>query len=158
MKIELSSDLSQLNKIDAIIEQICNDYQLYDTYFGCLSMAVHEAAKNAMIHGNKMDASKKVSLEFALSFDEIGIFVSDEGSGFDFEQELLLLNSHPKGNGLEIIKLTSDAFEFSNHGATLEMKFNVVNDSQYKMNEKRRAKLMDSKKQLIKQGIKKNAE
>lgn len=158
MKIELNSDLSQLNKIDSIIEQICKDYKLYDTYYGCLSMAIYEAAKNAMIHGNKMDASKKISIEFALSFDEIAISVSDQGKGFNFEKELLLLNSNPTGNGLEIIQLTSDAFEYSNHGSTLEMKFNVVNDSQFKMNEKRRAKLMESKKQSAKQGIKKNAE
>lgn len=158
MKIELSSDFDQLNKIDTIIEQICNDYQLYDTYYACLSMAINEAVKNAMIHGNKMDASKKVSIEFSLSSDEISVSVNDQGKGFDFEEELLLLNTNPTGNGLEIIQLTSDALKFSNNGSTLEMKFNVVNDSQFKMNEKRREKLMDSKKQSTKQGIKKNAE
>ncbi len=156
MKIELNSDLNQLNKIDSIVEQICKDYQLYDTYFGCLSMSIHEAVKNAMIHGNKMDSSKLVILEFSFSSEEISITVADQGNGFDFQQELLLLNTMPKGNGLEIIKLTSDSLNFSNNGSVLEMKFNVVQDSQFKMNEKRRAKLMETKNQSINQGVKKN--
>ena len=158
MKIELSSDLSQLNQIDAIVEQICEDYQLYETYHGCLTMDLYEAVKNAIIHGNKMDYSKNVILEFSLSHDDISILVSDQGDGFDFNKELDSLTQNPKGNGLEIIKLTSDFLEFSNNGSTLEMKFHVLGDTQFKMNEKRRATLLDSKKQSVKQGVKKDAE
>jgi serine/threonine-protein kinase RsbW len=157
MKIELSSDFSQLNQIDAIVEQICEDYQLYDTYHGCLSMALHEAVKNAMIHGNKMDFSKKVILEFSLSQDDISIKVSDQGEGFNFQKEIELLDSCPKGNGLEIMQLTSDSLEFTNHGSTIEMKFQVIHDTQFKMNEKRRSKLMDSSKQSVNQGVKRDA-
>jgi serine/threonine-protein kinase RsbW len=157
MKIEISSDLSQLNQIDSIVERICEDYQLFDTYHGCLTMAIQEAVKNAIIHGNKMDSSKKVSVEFSLSDEDISVFVSDQGEGFDFQKEIESLSHSPKGNGLEIMKLTSDGLEFSNNGSTVEMSFNVVHHSQYKMNEKRRAALLDTKKQTVNQGIKRDA-
>lgn len=158
MKIELTSELTSLYKIDKIVEQISDEYQLNDTYFGCLTMAVQEGVKNAIIHGNQLNKEKIVSVEFDFNFSSISCIISDQGQGFDFEEELTKLNTNPTGNGLEIIKLTSDQFSFSNNGSTIEMTFEMVNNDQHKINEKRRSMFLDAKLQKTKQGVKRNVE
>lgn len=156
MKIELTSELSSLNKIEKIVEKINDEYQLNDTYFGCLSMAVHEAVKNAIVHGNKLDKEKIVTVDFNLDYGIINCIVSDCGEGFNYEEELSKQN--PTGRGLEIISLTVDGVSFSNNGSTIEMKFELANNDQIHVNEKRRSMLLNSKLQKIKQGVKRNAE
>jgi len=156
MKIELTSELSSLNKIEKIVEKINDEYQLNDTYFGCLSMAVHEAVKNAIVHGNKLDKEKIVTVDFNLDYGIINCIVSDCGEGFNYEEELSKQN--PTGRGLEIISLTVDGVSFSNNGSTIEMKFDLANNDQIHVNEKRRSMLLNSKLQKIKQGVKRNAE
>lgn len=156
MKIELTSELSSLNNIEKIVEKINDEYQLNDTYFGCLSMAVHEAVKNAIVHGNKLDKEKIVTVDFNLDYGIINCIVSDCGEGFNYEEELSKQN--PTGRGLEIISLTVDGVSFSNNGSTIEMKFDLANNDQIHVNEKRRSMLLNSKLQKIKQGVKRNAE
>ncbi len=158
MKIELTSELSSLQKIEKIVEKINDEYQLNDTYFGCLSMAVQESVENAIVHGNKLDKEKIVSVEFDLDYGIITCSVSDEGSGFDFLEEIKKLEHNPTGKGLEIISLTTDNVIFLNNGSTIEMKFEMSNSDQYKVNEKRRSMMMDAKLQKSKQAIKRNAE
>lgn len=156
MKIELTSELSSLYNIEKIVEKINDEYQLNDTYFGCLSMAVHEAVKNAIVQGNKLDKEKIVTVDFNLDYGIINCIVSDCGEGFNYEEELSKQN--PTGRGLEIISLTVDGVSFSNNGSTIEMKFDLANNDQIHVNEKRRSMLLNSKLQKIKQGVKRNAE
>lgn len=158
MKIELTSELSSLNKIEKIVEKISDEYQLNDTYFGCLSMAVHEAVKNAIVHGNKLEREKIVTVEFQLDYGIINCSVLDCGQGFNYEEELSKLNQNPTGKGLEIISLASDNISFSNNGSLIEMKFDVNNNDHININEKRRSMLLNTKLQNTKQGIKSNAQ
>lgn len=158
MKIELTSELSSLQKIEKIVEKISDEYQLNDTYFGCLSMAVQEAVENAIVHGNKLDKEKIVSVEFQLDYGIINCIVTDCGTGFNFEEEFKKMNKTPTGKGLEIINLITDNINFSNNGSTIEMKFEMTNNDQHKVNEKRRSMMLDARLQKSKQGIKRNAE
>ena len=45
-------------------------------------MAIDEALTNAMVHGNHMDAAKRVTVEVFAENDRWGIAIEDEGSGF----------------------------------------------------------------------------
>jgi serine/threonine-protein kinase RsbW len=47
------------------------------------SMALHEALTNAIRHGNRLDASKKVTVEVAIDPHEAVFTITDEGHGFD---------------------------------------------------------------------------
>ena len=48
-----------------------------------ISMAVREAAVNAVLHGNAYDPSKKVTLAFERTADDLVIVVRDQGKGLD---------------------------------------------------------------------------
>ncbi len=48
-----------------------------------VSLALEEALRNAVLHGNRQRFSKKVRLEVFHTDSELGFLISDEGSGFD---------------------------------------------------------------------------
>jgi serine/threonine-protein kinase RsbW len=50
-----------------------------------IDMAVREGIANAVIHGNKLDEAKLVTIKITRSADSLEIIVRDQGSGFDVE-------------------------------------------------------------------------
>lgn len=88
-------------------------------------VAFEEALRNAMLHGNKMDAQKKVLVEAEMSEEKVKICVSDEGAGFDPEkipdptdEENILKTS---GRGVYIIRHFMDEVKYENGGRKVSM-------------------------------------
>jgi serine/threonine-protein kinase RsbW len=80
-----------------------------------ISMAVREAAVNAVLHGNAYDPGKKVSLDFETTVDDLIITIRDQGKGMDLEKipdplapENLLKTS---GRGIFLIRSFMDEVE-----------------------------------------------
>ena len=48
-----------------------------------IHLAAEEAIVNAIVHGNKLDPTKKVHVECEISTAVVRILISDEGAGFD---------------------------------------------------------------------------
>lgn len=48
-----------------------------------LSVSVRECVVNALKHGNKLDPSKRVTVNFGLKPGEIEVWIQDQGAGFD---------------------------------------------------------------------------
>ena len=59
-----------------------------------IGMAVRESMVNAVVHGNRYNANKKVRLLVTHSPERFTIRIADEGDGFDFSQ-----HSRPVGAG-----------------------------------------------------------
>nr|HPN73547.1 ATP-binding protein [Candidatus Omnitrophota bacterium] len=70
---ELSREIT-----DELRSSGASEEQVFD-----IRVAIEEALRNAMIHGNKLDPAKKVSVEADLSEGRVRICVEDEGDGFD---------------------------------------------------------------------------
>ncbi len=83
---------------------------------GDIMIAVNEAVKNAILHGNKCDESKQVIITCSCSASEFRIHICDCGRGFDPESlpdprnpdNLLKEN----GRGILMIKALMDEVEF----------------------------------------------
>ena len=80
-----------------------------------IAMAVRESMVNAVVHGNRYNAHKKVRLAVSKGPREFVVRVADEGDGFDYEnlpdplaQENLLRHS---GRGIFLIKAFMDEFQ-----------------------------------------------
>ncbi len=80
-----------------------------------ISMAVREAAVNAVLHGNAYDPSKKVRLEFDRTGHDLVITIRDQGQGLDLVKipdplapENLLKTS---GRGIFLIRSFMDEVE-----------------------------------------------
>ena len=80
-----------------------------------IAMAVRESMENAVVHGNRYSAHKKVRLSVSKGPREFVVKIADEGEGFDYEhlpdplaQENLLRHS---GRGIFLIKAFMDDFQ-----------------------------------------------
>jgi serine/threonine-protein kinase RsbW len=78
-------------------------------------MSVRECMVNAVVHGNRYNARKKVYLTVTRTADRLAIVIGDEGDGFDMNSlpdplanENLLRHS---GRGLLLIQAFMDEFQ-----------------------------------------------
>src|SRR4029450_11550548 len=83
-----------------------------------IEMAVREAVRNAMVHGNHEDESKSVEVIFNCHDNELEIEVRDQGEGFDpasvpdpTNAENLLKTS---GRGIFLMRTFMDEIEWRN--------------------------------------------
>lgn len=90
-----------------------------------IPLACDEAITNAIIHGNKRDAEKKVSVQIYVSHSRFRIRVRDQGEGFDVaavadprEGENVMRSS---GRGVFLMKNIMDLVEFKEDGRVLEL-------------------------------------
>jgi serine/threonine-protein kinase RsbW len=99
-----------------------------DRYYNVL-IAVTEAVNNAIIHGNKLNPQKKVTITLIVSQNDITVEVLDQGDGFDPENvadpreaENLLKEN---GRGVFLIKQLTTTSEISSGigGTKVKMTF-----------------------------------
>ena len=80
-----------------------------------IGMAVRESMVNAVVHGNRYNANKKVRFSVSKHSESLTVRIADEGEGFDFENlpdpcagENLFRSS---GRGIFLIRSFMDEFE-----------------------------------------------
>ncbi len=93
-----------------------------------ISMAARECLVNAVVHGNRYSARKKVHVTVETSSDRIRIVITDEGEGFDLSdlpdplaEENLLRHS---GRGIFLIRAFMSEFnmrKISPHGTEVTL-------------------------------------
>jgi serine/threonine-protein kinase RsbW len=113
------------SKSSAVVE-VCNEIlsKLEEHNFDkddifAVHLTLEEAFHNAVKHGNKMDPTKKVKIDYSVTSEKVEITITDEGTGFEPEsvddprfgkglyepggRGLLLMNSY-----MDIVKYNED--------------------------------------------------
>ena len=121
----LQSDLFQMGKVDAFLESIMQDFGIKEDFLGILSLPLIECVKNGIVHGNKMDKNKKVTVDFQIKESKLSFAVTDEGQGFDFEKSLKDCDSDATKNGLFILKKLVEDIRFLKNGSQVSYKVDV---------------------------------
>lgn len=88
-------------------------------------LALEEAFINAVKHGNKMNASKEVKIDYLVAFDRVEVTVTDKGEGFDpntvpdprYGENLY----KPEGRGLFLMRSYMDVVKFNERGNSVHM-------------------------------------
>ncbi len=88
-------------------------------------LALEEAFVNAVKHGNKMDPTKEIKIEYSICPDKIEISITDDGEGFDPESvpdprvgKNLYMS---EGRGLLLMRSYMDAVRFNQQGNSVYM-------------------------------------
>ncbi|ABF41516.1 putative anti-sigma regulatory factor, serine/threonine protein kinase [Candidatus Koribacter versatilis Ellin345] len=122
----LESSLDSVNKAEEEATKIATRSGFDEDEAGRISMAVREATVNAVLHGNHYDTSKRVTLSFETTGDELIITVQDQGPGLDptgvadpLAPENLLKQS---GRGIFLIRAFMDDVQFRNLEPGTEIK------------------------------------
>ena len=79
----LDSSLESVNKVEQAAEQLAQKAGLDEDTVFQISMAVREAAVNAVLHGNAYDAQKKITASFENTGKSLVIRICDQGKGLD---------------------------------------------------------------------------
>ncbi len=128
-KIEFSSVTKNINIIEKLIDDLSAEYGLYSDIYGKLLLAVVEGVNNAIVHGNKLDKDKIVSVEYSIYEDKVEFTIMDEGLGFDYTnvpdptKPENLEKTH--GRGIFLMHHLADRIEFENDGCIVKMTFNI---------------------------------
>lgn len=124
-ELQIASDLDKLIEIELFIDNLMNDFCINEDYLGIITTPLLESVKNAIVHGNECDKSKKVSITCQLSNKNITFSIEDEGKGFDYEKYLSENIEALNTNGLSIIKLLSSNLKFLNNGSNISYQLNI---------------------------------
>lgn len=134
-EIKIESTLDEMFQVEQFVEEISEEFLLYGNYFGNILMAVTEAVKNAIIHGNGQNRKKLVRITLENTKEGLWISVIDEGEGFDYKKYTDQANSEisfgTEKNGIILIQALADEVKFQNNGCQIEMlfKINGIEDS-----------------------------
>jgi serine/threonine-protein kinase RsbW len=116
-EIEIESDPNNLITVEEFVNYFAKDMGLNDDQLSVLLLAVTEATTNAIIHANKCDASKLVSIRAHIEDSKLIVNVKDQGKGFDpakipdpTEPENLLKDS---GRGVYLMKVYMDDVKYN---------------------------------------------
>ena len=79
----LDSSLESVNKVEQAAEQLAQKAGLDEDSVFQITMAVREAAVNAVLHGNAYDVQKKITASFENTGKSLVIRIADQGKGLD---------------------------------------------------------------------------
>lgn len=115
--LEIESEPKHLVDVERFIDMIAEEAHIDAHRTPGILLAVTEATTNAMIHGNKKIAEKKVTINAELTESTLTVTVKDEGMGFDpakipdpTEPENLLKDS---GRGLYLMRYHASELKYN---------------------------------------------
>jgi serine/threonine-protein kinase RsbW len=127
IQIQIPSIGENIRIVESFIDNAKEKYALDDDIYGNIMIAVTESVNNAIMHGNKGVSEKNVTLKLAFEDSSISFTVSDEGSGFDYNNladptapENL---DKPGGRGIFLMKNLCDEVDFSDEGREVKLSF-----------------------------------
>ena len=127
--LNIESKVESLRLVEKFVDDISNELKLSNEIYGNLLIALLEAANNAIVHGNKLDGSKKVNIEVIKDKDLLEIIITDQGLGFDYNNvpDPTAPENIEKitGRGIFLMKKLSDKIEFYEDGTVVKLIFNT---------------------------------
>ena len=128
-ELMLASSYAELERVEGLLNQLQQALGFDDDFYARLMLSVSEATTNAVVHGNKLDLSKKVMIQAKANTAILTFTITDEGNGFDPEDianpvdEENLLNT--SGRGVFLMREYTDEIEFQDDGRKLILTFNL---------------------------------
>ena len=128
-ELRITSELKNLNLLEKFVEEICDEFNINNTYFSNINLVMHEAVKNSIVHGNKLDKNKHIDIVFQNMPIGLQFNISDQGDGYDTNNTFDptdINNKEVEKTGLYLIKSLSDEVKFADNGRTIEIIFKIA--------------------------------
>lgn len=130
-KLVITSDFDQIAVVEEFLEQLQAELEISSSAYANIIVSVTEAVNNGILHGNKCDMAKKVSIHARMLNEFIlCVRVEDEGEGFDYNNVPdptfdpdILLDEH--GRGVFVMRHFADKMEYFGKGNVVEMQFHI---------------------------------
>ena len=133
ISLVLLSKPNEIVKVEGFLEKMNQELQLDETKFNKLLIATTEAVNNGILHGNKRDPQKKVTLTCQANHSSLIVTVEDEGPGVNpdtlpdplAEENLLREN----GRGVFLMRSLMESVDFERFpgGSKVIMRMSLEN-------------------------------
>jgi serine/threonine-protein kinase RsbW len=124
-RLTLPSNLKAVGRLEGFLKKLERHVHLDEIQMHKLMVSLTEAVNNAIVHGNKQDPKKKVSVVCEILPGWLLFIVHDEGNGFHpdqvaspLRQENLLRES---GRGVFLMRTLMDRVEFERKQTGMEV-------------------------------------
>ena len=125
--MEFAAKAENIALAENMIDELCKKYEIHESLYGNILIALTEAVNNAIHHGNRLDPQKQVKLSYEAREKDLVFLITDEGPGFDFENLPDPTDPEniekPHGRGVFLMRALADEVEFSDNGASVVMTF-----------------------------------
>lgn len=125
--ITINSDIEKLRVVETLVDTLSKKLGIPDEVYGKILISTVEAVNNAILHGNKGDADKMVTVNFTADGNMFDVTVTDQGEGFRYDSlpdptdPENIENLH--GRGVFIMRSLADAIEYNEAGNEVKMSF-----------------------------------
>ncbi len=116
--------------VEKLVDELCEDYKIKEDFYGNILISLTEAVNNAIVHGNRLDPDKSVSVKYDTVDEVLKFIIEDEGPGFDYDNlpdptapENI---EKPNGRGVFLMKHLADNCAFLDDGRIVELEFNAI--------------------------------
>lgn len=127
--LHLNSNYDEVEKLEDFLNALQEELDFDNEMYARLMLTVSEAVTNGIVHGNKLDESKKVHVRADVDGSYLYVVTEDDGDGFNPEdvpdplaEENLL---KPSGRGIFLMDEHADETIFSEDGTILTLKFKL---------------------------------
>ncbi len=128
-KIKFQSKIENINIVEKLVDEVSAEQKLSSEIYGNLLVTMVEAVNNAIIHGNKLDESKEVILNYGIKKGFFWFDVKDQGKGFDFnnlpDPTLPENIEKPHGRGIFLMSHLVDEIKFEENGTKVCLKIKI---------------------------------
>jgi len=128
-ELTLNSRFDEIERVESFVNGLKKWLDFNKDLEDKIMLVLSEAVTNAIVHGNKEDPSKIVSVKARKSDDRLKLSIKDQGEGFDpselpdpLDRDNLLKEG---GRGVFLIKHYSDDISFSEDGTKLTIYFRL---------------------------------
>ncbi len=129
-ELEFTSVPENVNKVEAFVEVLKTDLHLSEEMEANILVSLSEAVNNAIVHGNKNNPAKKVSIKMEKDGNLLSFVVADEGEGFDpgmiIDPTAPENLDKPSGRGIFLMRSLADKVEFIDGGRKVNIAFNLA--------------------------------
>lgn len=125
--ITINSDIENLKVVETLVDKLSKKLGVSDEVYGKILISTVEAVNNAILHGNKGDVNKRVTVNISADGNVLDITVTDEGEGFEYGN--LPDPTDPKnienlhGRGVFLMRRLADSIEYNTSGNEVKMRF-----------------------------------
>jgi serine/threonine-protein kinase RsbW len=129
-EVRFASKTENIAIVEKLIDDVCEQYAIAEDHYGNILISLTEAVNNAIVHGNKLDPAKEVTVTFAVNGPTLTFFIEDEGPGFDYDHlpdpTSPENREKPNGRGVFLMRNLADSCAFHDDGRKVELNFEAI--------------------------------
>ena len=127
-ELRIPSSNESMTRVENFVDEVCEAYYITNSYYGNILVAILEAVKNAILHGNKSNPEKQVKISFKSVPNGLCFTIRDQGEGFNFRDvpnpiEVADNQTDKIGKGIFLIRTLADQVSYNSKGNIVEIVF-----------------------------------